>query len=220
MEKKIKIIIMSIIIVVFGILIYRLIPMAKEEVLNSNVEQVSLNEIFNTKGHFYVYFSREDCRYCKNIEKDINDLSSNLTVYMVDPELCENIIGYDWDEHELKYDVEIGEMLSNGDIKYYNDLTEKDIKEQYPAIDYKIVLANERYVELHKGKEAGKIYAVYTHPVLEKSDFQIDNFCVPAIPILVEFDSNNVIKYYFDDKEIIEYLGSDTEPLDKYWNLE
>lgn len=220
MKRKIEIIIIFTGIIVFGTLIYMLIPGVKEEFISYRVEQKTLNEIFNTDGHFYVYYSREDCRYCKNIDKDISNLSTESTVYIIDPELCENIIGYDWDEHELKYDVEIGEMLKDGEIKYYDNLTEKDIKEEYPPIDYKIVLANERYVELHEGKKVGKVYAVYTHPILKKDDFQVDRFCVPAIPILVEFKDKKVVNYYFDDKEIIEYLSSDTEPLDKYWNLE
>lgn len=41
-----------------------------------------------------------------------------------------------------------------------------------------------------------------------------------GVPALVEFENHKVINFYFDDKEIIDFLESDTQPLDKYWNLD
>ncbi len=219
--KKIAISIISIIFVVFlGVFIYLLFPKVKGEIVSDNLNQKSVEEMFTEKGHFYVFFSREDCRYCENIAADIKKFANTEKVYTVDPELCENIKSYDWDKHELENDVEVGKMLEDGKIEYYDELTEKDIKEKYPPLYYKIVLANEGYAELHNGKEAGKIYAISTRPILEDSEFQVDNFVIPAIPILIEFNNNKVVNYYFDDKEIIDFLDSDTVPLDKYWNLE
>ena len=42
------------------------------------------------------------------------------------------------------------------------------------------------------------------------------HFDVDTKKVFVE----NVPNFYFDDKEIIDFLESDTQPLDKYWNLE
>ena len=216
--KKVRIVSVLISALIVGIIVGVLAPNAKKELTNN--DQMSVDNMFDIKDHFYVLFARDDCRYCENIENDIDNLSKKANVYVVDPELCKKIKSYDWDAHELKYDVEIGEMQDDGNILFYHDMTEKNIKEKYPPIDYKIVLVNDRYAELHEGKEVGKIYAIYTHPVLDETDLTVDNFCVPAIPMLIEFDQNKVVNYYFDDKEIIAYLNSDTEPLDKYWNLE
>lgn len=219
--RKITISIIAFICILFlGVIIYFLFPKVKAEIISDDLNQKTIEEMFAEKGNFYVYFSRKDCRYCENIDADIKDFASRENVYTVDPELCKNIKSYDWDKHELENDVEVGRMLEDGKIEYYNDLTEKGIKEKYPPLYYKIVLANEGYTELHKGKEEGKIYAISTRPTLEDSDFQVDNFVIPAIPILIEFNNNKVVNYYFDDKEIIDFLESDTVPLDKYWNLE
>ncbi len=43
---------------------------------------------------------------------------------------------------------------------------------------------------------------------------------LPGIPMLVEFDDNRIVNYYFDDKEILHFLNSETEPIGKYWNLD
>lgn len=214
-KNKILIIFMTLLVVTSFILI----PKVKNEAFENNKEN-NVEELYDKDGQFYVLFSREDCRYCKNIEKDISDFSKTNQVYTVNPELCENIVDYDWDKHEKEYDVEIGELSDDGSIIYYDNLTEKEVKEKYPPLNYKIVLANETYAELHDGKIADKVYAIYTHPVLSEKDFSEKDFCVPAIPMLVKFDNHKVVSYYFDDKEIIDYLKSDTMPLDKYWNLE
>ena len=67
-----------------------------------------------------------------------------------------------------KYDVEIGEKDSTGKIVFYDGLDENLIKEKYPPIHYKIIWANENYAALHEGKEAGKVYAISTHPNIKK----------------------------------------------------
>ena len=141
-------------------------------------------------------------------------------VYEIDAEACKGTRNYDWDSHEKKYDVEIGEKDSTGKIVFYDGLDENLIKEKYPPIHYKIIWANENYAALHEGKEAGKVYAISTHPNIKKEELSEKKFVLGGVPTLVEFENHKVINFYFDDKEIIDFLESDTQPLDKYWNLE
>lgn len=46
------------------------------------------------------------------------------------------------------------------------------------------------------------------------------NFILAGVPTLLEFKDHKVINYYFDDKEIIGFLNSNTKPVDEYWNLD
>ena len=72
----------------------------------------------------------------------------------------------------------------------------------------------------HEGKEAGKVYAISTHPNIKKEELSEKKFVLGGVPTLVEFENHKVINFYFDDKEIVDFLESDTQPLDKYWNLD
>ncbi len=218
-----RIIISFIVLFVFffiGIGSFFLLPKVREETAGSRAVKYTLEQLYNQSGHFYVYFNREDCPYCDNVKKDIEKFAKEEKVIMVDTESLKGIKNYDWDAHEVKYDVEIGEKTDGGEIKFYNDKTESDIKQLYPPSNYKIIWVNNRYAELHEGKEYGKVYAVYTHPVLEKEELKKDNLIIPAVPILMEFSNHEVINYFFDDKEIIGFLNLHTKPLDSYWNLD
>lgn len=88
------------------------------------------------------------------------------------------------------------------------------------CVQEKIIWANENYAALHEGKEAGKVYAISTHPNIKKEELSEKKFVLGGVPTLVEFENHKVINFYFDDKEIIDFLESDTQPLDKYWNLD
>lgn len=180
----------------------------------------STGDLFEKEGHFYVYFNRKECPYCDNIEDDIKQFKKENAVYEIDAEACKGTRNYDWDSHEKKYDVEIGEKDSTRKIVFYDGLDENLIKEKYPPIHYKIIWANENYAALHEGKEAGKVYAISTHPNIKKEELSEKKFVLGGVPTLVEFENHKVINFYFDDKEIIDFLESDTQPLDKYWNLD
>lgn len=220
MNKKIAIISSVLVLMCFVGAVCFILPRSMDEVSVLQKRQMSLEDLFNENGNFYVYFNREDCPYCDNVSEDIAKLANNYKVYYIDSELLKNTKQYDWEMHEKTYDVEIGEKKSNGEISYYDGLNENDIEEKYPPKYYKIVWANTRYAEMHEGKEEGKVYAIYTHPVLTESDLEKDNFILPAVPVLVEFSNHKVVGYYFDDKEIIDFLDSNEKPLDRYWNLD
>lgn len=127
---------------------------------------------------------------------------------------------YDWNEHAKEADVEIGEIDKDGSVIFYDQLTQNDIMELYSPVYYKVISASASYAEFNDGKREGKIYAVSTHPQLTEADLSPENFIIPGVPFLVEIDNDKVINYYFDDKEIIDFLDSDTNALDSYWNLD
>ncbi len=219
-RKLVNSIIVLVILFLFGGSTLFLLPKVKVE--TTGIDSVSLNveQLFNKAGHFYVYFNREDCPYCDNVKLNIARFAEKEEVIMVDTEKLKDVKSYDWEVHESTYDVEIGKKSDKGKIEFYGEKTEKDIKQAYPPLTYKIVWVNERYAELHEGKKYGKVYAVYTHPVLEKEDLTKENLIIPAVPVLMEFRDHEIVNYYFDDKEIIDLLNINTKPLDSYWNLD
>lgn len=217
MKKVLYLVVSLTLVMLFGGMFAYLWPKVKIETFGNN--SATLEELFAKQGHYYVYFYRDECRYCANIETEINDFANTQELYRVDTELLSNIQSYDWDQHGVKFDVEIGRIDETGDIEYYHNLNEKDIVEIFPPVSYNIVIATEGYVTLHDEKEEGRVYAVSTHPILNETDLKVENFVLPGVPILVEFDNGKAVNYYFDDKEILVFLESDIEPLGKYWNL-
>ena len=72
------------------------------------------------------------------------------------------------------------------------------IKEKYPPIHYKIIWANENYAALHEGKEAGKVYAISTHPKYKKKRSYPKKkiLCWGGVPTLVEFENHKSDKLF------------------------
>lgn len=222
MKKKIGIItaILAIIILV-GYGVSGFIEDAKNEINPySKLEVISVEDMFEEDGHFYVYFYKDGCKFCDNIAGGIKNLSLNSKVYVNNTNQMKDSKDYDWNIHEQKYDVEIGQKKDDGTMEYYKGYTTEEIEEKYPYLEYDILLADEEYELLHEGKEKGKVYAICTQPMLEASDLKKENFVVPAVPFLVEIDNHEVIHYYFDDKQIIQFLKLDTKPINSYWNID
>lgn len=194
-----------------------LLPKVKKELMKDVQDKNPVTGMLDTAEHFWIYFYKEDCRYCQNIEEDIQQFAKSEEVHYIDVETFE-ATSYDWEQHGNKYDVNIGEKQK--DIIFYNYLTSKDIKEKYNPLEYKIVLVTEDNQYLYLDKEIGKVYAISTHPQLDEHSFLGEQLVLPGVPMLLEVKSRHIKKYYFDDKEIINFLESSTEPLDSYWNIE
>lgn len=219
-RKKYSTIIILLISISFIIGIIVTLPKAMNEMKVNNInQQISMNEIFNKKGKFYVYFYKNDCPYCINIDDDIKKFNNDNTVFYLNIDEAEEKMGvYDWNKHKVKFDVEIGEKVE-ATIKFTDGLNEDTIEKKYPFENYMIKLADQKYAQFYQGIEVNKIYAVSTHPQLSENDLEENNFVIPGVPLLVEFSNHKAVKYYFDDKEIIRFLNSNTIPLDSYWNL-
>lgn len=219
MNNKRSIVILFLgLVLVFGSAIY-LLPLMNNSIMDSEGEKV-IEEIKDEKVcYMYVYSS--DCAYCNNIEKEIKEFSKKEKVFEINAIDIQSIVqNYDWEKHAQENDKEIGEKMSNGGNIFYNDLNEKEIMDKYPPLYYKIIWANEGYVAVNPQKKQNKIYAVSTHPILEEKDLQLDNLVVPGVPMLLKVEEGRITEYYFDDKEIINFLNSDIEPVDNYWNIE
>lgn len=197
-----------------------LYPNMKKEVQSSDrTEIIQLRDIFSQDGKFYVYFYQDECPYCENITEAIDEFKKINKVYLVNTNQSEEMKRYDWDKHASGNDIEIGEKPENGEAIFYNNLDKPEIMMKYPPLKYRIVLADYDYAKLYPDKKIGKIYAISTHPQLSQTELEVDNFTLPGVPMLIEVDNHNVANYYFDDKEIIDFLDSDVTPKDSYWGL-
>lgn len=190
---------------------------AMEEIMPyGNLDSISEDDMFKKTNHFFVYFYKEQCKFCDNIKEDIKKLGEKNLVYANNTERMDGIYDYDWIEHEKLYDVEIG-IQKNDRIELYGNRTKEMIKNEFPPLEYDIVMVDQDYAALHNKLE-NHIYAISTHPVLDQSDFD-KKLTIPGVPLLLEFDEGKVINYFFDDKEIINYLKSETKPINEYWNI-
>ncbi|MGO5313939.1 hypothetical protein ACTQ1O_05945 [Bilifractor sp. LCP21S3_A7] len=214
-KKLVLILIFIVIMLLFSLIVCFFIHPKMES--EKSTYGVKVNELFSNKEHYYVYFYKDDCRYCKNIESAVNDFSKTHKLKKVNVESCVGLKDFDWESFEKDNDVKIGYENGSGDIIYNQNMNASQVEKKYPPLLYKIVLINQDYATLHKGKKAGEVYAVSTHPQLQ---FRKNNFVVPGVPMLIEFNKGKVVNYYFDDKEIINFLHVNIKPLDNYWNLE
>ncbi|GEN55921.1 hypothetical protein GCM10012290_04450 [Halolactibacillus alkaliphilus] len=92
-------------------------------------------DIFNLEDEYIVYFWQENCRYCQEIEDDIDAFKEDgpLPIYIIDMTKSENrFLWYDWEAHHVENDRIIGYIeddqrvftedpdsyLNNQDIQY------------------------------------------------------------------------------------------------------
>lgn len=203
-KKVINLIIFVLLVMMFGCLFAYLWPKAKNEAFET--EGMDLEEIFTKKGHYYVYFYRGECRYCTNIEVEIDAFANNVELYRVNTELLNNTQEYDWEQHGAEFDVEIGRVGENGNIEYYNNLNEKDVMEIFPPDNYYIIIATEGYAAIHNGKEEGKVYAISTHPFLSEDDLQVNNFVLPGVSEEIAKRATRIIR--MEDGNILNTKAS------------
>ena len=194
----------TIIICMAGVLLYRNIFAIERSNAYEGLNTITMDEIFEKPGNFYVYAQRSGCPYCDNVKDEIIQFAKSNSLFVLDTQADENkdAKDYDWTNHHIKYDEEIGEVVNGKNI-----------------LDYTIKAADKDFVKLNEDKVIGKIYAVRESPIIDYTDATKDNFIIAAVPMLYHIENGNIENFYFGDAQILQFLGSNKSPLDEYINL-
>ena len=210
----------TIIICMAGVLLYRNIFAIERSNAYEGLSTITMDEIFEKPGNFYVYAQRSGCPYCDNVKDEIIQFAKSNSLFVLDTQADENkdAKDYDWTNHHIKYDEEIGEVV-NGKNIFYDGLTRNTLKNKYSPLDYTIKAADKDFVKLNEDKVIGKIYAVRESPIIDYTDATKDNFIIAAVPMLYHIENGNIENFYFGDAQILQFLVSNKLPLDEYINL-
>lgn len=219
MKKKLfglGIVCIAVIIGIAGFLLYKVYNTVASNPYKE-LQSIKLDEFFDKQGEYYVYAQRAGCPYCDNVKDEIINFAKQNDLYVFDTRAKENegFKDYDWDKHHIEYDQEIGEIV-DGEMLLNDGLIEENLKDEFSSVDYTIKKADEEFVELNEGKEVGKVYAIRETPIIDYSDTTSNNLTIPAVPILYHIRDGKIVNYYCGDVPILDLLGSDKKPLDKY----
>lgn len=130
--------------------LFTIISLILISLLSTNDEDViNGEEIFNLEGEYVVYFWQENCRYCQEIEDDIDAFKEDrpLPIYIVDMTKSENrFLWYDWEAHHEENDRMIGYIEDNQTI--YTEDPETYLNNQ--EIQYDIVEEGDHVIAKHQ----------------------------------------------------------------------
>lgn len=110
---------------------------------------ITSSEVFNQEGEYFVYFWQEECRYCQEIEADIQDYEENgrLPLYVVDMTKPDNReLWYDWETHHDVNDVIIG-YVEDGEEFYEED---PEVYLNDSEIQYELIIEDEQIIAQHQ----------------------------------------------------------------------
>ncbi len=182
----------------------------------SGLNGIAKKEILSQEeDDYYVYFYKQGCPYCIQVQEAFLDFTKNHTVYVVDMDKASNVKPkYDWDKHTELYDVEIGETDARGEIHYYPGESEEKYvnSEEYNEYGkkntYSIKVADEAYVARNKNAQIGKVYACLDTPVLNYQAMEADSIMIGGSPTLLHIRDHKIAEDYFDAVEIQELFDS------------
>lgn len=179
------------------------------------LKKASYEEILDIDEEYYLYVYLEKCPDCKEAEPYILEFASKANLYVLDIMNANNRTRYDWQRHHEVNDIEIGNIKNDGTIDYYSGESGKKYTSSTKLdpyghkMKYSIKIADENYLEDNKAAEIGKVYAVLKTPIINYSDIEDrKHIIIPAMPTMFHINSGEILEYYFDAPEIIEFIDT------------
>ena len=183
------------IICIIGILVVALVNTFKKEgdpyesTQKLSYQHIEKEDLLNNPAEdgdsYYIYFYKEGCPYCKEVEDDIKEyVSGHSTMYFVNmDEKSKDYKKFDWNKFHEENDIEIGKIKSNGKIEYYE--------------------GDKEYLKTNKKARKGYVYASLETPNINYYTLTPeDEVTIAGVPTLLHVKDNRVDKFYFDSVEI------------------
>jgi len=209
------------IICIIGILVVALVNTFKKEgdpyesTQKLSYQHIEKEDLLNNPAEdgdsYYIYFYKEGCPYCKEVEDDIKEyVSGHSTMYFVNmDEKSKDYKKFDWNKFHEENDIEIGKIKSNGKIEYYEGeskekYTKSKEKDEYGKTKgYEIKKADKEYLKTNKKARKGYVYASLETPNINYYTLTPeDEVTIAGVPTLLHVKDNKVDKFYFDSVEI------------------
>lgn len=214
MKKKLPIVILLTAVV---LVVYLFTSYSSESADYDEYDHISPRyTLLKNEDPYYVYFYKSDCPYCEDIEDEIKKFADNKnnTVYFVNTKQSKSdIIEYDWISLNSENDIEIGTSKDGENIEYYDGESEdkylncQELNEFGKIKRYKIVIADDDYLEKNRNAKKGYVYASLQTPEINYNDLYMGREPIIAgVPTLLKIEKSGVTEFYFDSVEIKPYL--------------
>lgn len=192
MKKKIFIILS---ILIISLLV--LINLSSKEKDISSFLKINYTGTYNQKDEEYlVYFWQKDCESCKEIESDVLDYykRTKMPIYIVDMGNTINTsVWYDWENHHIKNDKAIGNIVDNQFIFYEGEGRENYVNDG--EIDWEVIV-----------NENDEIVAVHNTPLLNEEPKTVNDINIAGTPTIIKVKNGKFDAYAFNIEEVKNLL--------------
>lgn len=214
MKKKLPIVILLIAVV---LIVYLFTSFSSDRGDYDKYEHISPRYTLLKEGDpYYVYFYKSDCPYCEDVKDEIKKFADNKdnTIYFVNTKQSDSdIVEYDWSTLNSENDIEIGISKDGEKIDYYDGeseekyLNSQELNEFGKVKRYKIVIADDNYLEKNSNAKKGYVYASLQTPEINYDNLQTGNKpTIAGVPTLLKINKDGTTEFYFDSVEIKPYL--------------
>ncbi|MBC5746031.1 hypothetical protein FMM74_021400 [Lachnospiraceae bacterium MD308] len=208
------------IVLASGMLMNSQMPVLASDVSNESnfvesFEEIQNNQVLSqTEEEYYVYYYLEGCPDCEKAKPTLEKLAQSSKVYAVDYYTnASSISYYDWTQHYIDNDLDIGFVENGEEVFYVGESREKYenggwFSEQGKHLYYDVIVADAEYLEMNPSAKLGHIYAVLETPLLDYSNVETtDDILIAGFPTVLHIKGGKIIGYFYDSPDIIENLG-------------